>query len=237
MVCALLALCIPVGFWVRGKTEPRTMHCQSNFAARQKKRKAITGMRGVTVDTILSYDWLQELVKSIDVGYLHPLVDCKSPASRIRRNMEDLLLLMAKRALSTPHLWNSLSRLNGEEGHFRWALGGDGAPLNKSFNLMVVLLSLVNLGRRIGSPQENVILAAGASEELHPIWSDVHHHECHQWSLGMVGKTYKICGMQCSFAPYLVLADMKRLAHFAGELPDSATYFSTFADASTSTLE
>ena len=143
---------------------------------------------------------------------------------------------MARRALTVPHLKAELKWLNSDPGHFQFALGGDGAPINKAKNLTMIMVSFLNSGKRVGSPSENFVLAAGEAEELDPVWLEVVRQAVAE-AAEIAGRRYTVCGMECRFTARLVPADMKWLAHFPGELPNSATYFSTFAYVSLSEMQ
>ena len=109
--------------------------------------------------------------------------------------------------------------------------GGDGAPIDKVNGLTMITVSFLNSGKSISSPSENFILAAGDAGELDPVWLEVVREAVAEGET-IARKTYTVCGMECRFTPRLFPADQKWLAHFAGELPNSATYFSSFADVS-----
>ena len=128
-------------------------------------RSTIHVMPDVAVDYILSYDRLQGHLRSIDVGVLRPLpeVDGATPVDGLRRSLESLLLIMAGRVWSAPHLREALSWPQGE-GHFPYPLGGDGAPLNKSNDITLMMVSFLNSGaRELGSGE----VAPGA-EKMSP---------------------------------------------------------------------
>ena len=95
----------------------------------------------------------------------------------------------------------------------------------------MVMVSLLNSGKRVGSPSENFVLAAGDAGELNPVWKEVVKEAVAEGERN-ARKTYTICGMECRFTPRLVPADQKCLVHFAGELQNSATYYCSYADVS-----
>ena len=210
------------------------------FCQQKHRKTAVEVTKGVHVDRPLSYDQLQCFMKTVDTGTVLPLPnlpDGNTPNVKgARRSLEDLLLLMAHRCLTVPYLKSELTWLNKEPGHFQYALGGDGAPVNKANNLTMIMVSFLNSGKRVGSPSENFVLAAGDASEVHPVWLEVVRLAVAE-GCRMAEKQYAICGMTCRFTPRLVPADQKWLAHFAGELPNSATFFSTFADVSTKEMQ
>ena len=119
-----------------------------------------------------------------------------------------------------PHLKAELKWLNSDPGHFQFALGGDGAPINKAKDLTMIMVSFLNSGKRVWSPPENFVLAAGEAEELDPVWLEVVRQAVAE-AAETAGRRYTVCGMECRFTAQLVPADMKWLAHFSGELPNS----------------
>ena len=135
------------------------------------RRSSIQVMPNVAVDRMLSYDSLQRYIKTIDIGVLQslPHVAGEVDVNGLRRPLLDLLKIMAERVLSTPHLRKTLNWLGKEEGHFQFAIGGDGAPVNKADDITIIMVSFLNSGSRVGSPNENFLLAAGSGSELHPV--------------------------------------------------------------------
>ena len=210
------------------------------YSQTKKKQVAIEVMEGVHVDKPLSYDSLIRFIKTVNIGSLHPLPSLPGKSGPgfqgARRSLEELLVMMARRALSVPHLRQELKWFNGEEGHFLYALGGDAAPIDKANDLSMIMVSLLNSGKRTGSPTENFVLAAGNSGEQDEVWVQV-IREAVQEAETVQGKNYEICGLTCRFTPRLVPCDMKCLAHFAGELTNAATYFSTFANVDMLSIE
>ena len=51
-----------------------------------------------------------------------------------------------------------LSWLGGEVGEFKVAIGGDGAPFGKWDESMSWLVSFLNVGARVASPNDNFLL-------------------------------------------------------------------------------
>ena len=172
------------------------------FGMQRKKRIPIEVSPGQRVDEPLSYDRLQAFLKTVNMPDVHPLpvLPNGEPSSVKggRRSLEDLLLMMAERALSVPHLKEGLTWLNSTEGHFQYALGGDGAPVDKVKDLTMVMVSLLNSGKRVGSPSENFVLAAGDAGELNPVWKEVVKEAVAEGER-IAQKTYTICGMECRF--------------------------------------
>lgn len=88
------------------------------YSLQHRRKLPIQSLPGVGVDRILSYDRLQAAIKMVDVGTLLPLPAMQGETiPGIQRQMDELLKLMAERALTTPYLRDSLSWLNGRKGH------------------------------------------------------------------------------------------------------------------------
>ena len=205
-----------------------------------KKKVAIKLQGGLTVDKPLSYEEVQSVIATPNTCAIHPLPHLPSGelpnAKGAQRSLDDLLLMIAKRALTVPHPREELSWLNSEEGHFQYALGGDSAPVNKAKDLTMVMVSVLNCGSCVGSPSENFVLAAADTSELDPVWEEV-VRQAEVQGQEIAGESYNLCGTRCRFTPRLVSADQKWLAHLAGELTNSATFFTTFADVSNNKMQ
>ena len=127
----------------------------------------------------------------------------------------------------------------GDPNTFHIAIGGDGAPFGKDDTACSWLVSFLNIGQSILSRNENFLLfGANCSENSLPVKRFV--GKLVQDMKQIEGKTYSV---QCKGEPIevkFVFAelpnDMKMIAFPAGELTNSATYFSTFADVNTSNL-
>ena len=127
------------------------------------------------LDHPLSYDQLQAFIQTVNSSRVLPLPNLpgRTTVKGARRSLEDLLLMMARRALTVPHLKAELKWLNSKPGHFQFALGGDGVPTNKAKDLTMITVRFPNYGKRVRSPSENFVLAAGEAEEQDPVWLEV----------------------------------------------------------------
>ena len=108
---------------------------------------------------------------------------------------------------------------------FVLAISGDGAPGAGTS----ILISFINTGKRIASSKENFLLFGGHVEEnsvcvsefLKILFNDIQFLE---------SKVFNICGQNVEFELGEISLDMKMLTFVAGELSNSATYFSSFAN-------
>lgn len=115
-----------------------------------------------------------------------------------------------------------------------FAIGGDGAAVGQADEEMTLwCISLLNLGRHVGSADDNFLLVAAMSAEDHPILLSYAHQlviEVEQ----VKDKQFTIIGMFCTFEYKLLPVGMKWLAKYAGELGNSTRYFTSFGNVCTS---
>lgn len=210
----------------------------------QRRRLSFGG--GVPIPKVLPYKDLMDKVSSIDIGELLPVNDLLSnnlPLSEhvdgVYRNLETLLLSLAKFYLDTDPFRKADEKLRwfgSEVGHFRVAVGGDGAPFGKWDEATSWLVSFLNVGPRIASPNDNFLLFGANCKENH----EVVHKFCKHLSENSATieqSTYNVGDVQVKFTFDLLPSDMKFLAFINGELSNSATYFSSFANAKSDDLK
>ena len=97
------------------------------------------------------------------------------------------------------------------------------------------MVSFLNAGSRVASPNDNFLLFGANCKEDHKVvelftkllMSDVQKIE---------SKVYTVLGIEVSFSFELVPSDMKFTAFLNGELSNAATYFSSFANVSHSDI-
>ena len=111
------------------------------------------------------------------------------------------------------------------------AIGGDGAPFGNWVESMSWLVSFLYVGPRVASPYDNFLLFGAKCKEDHACVK----HLTQQFSSKVEAiekKTYTVSEKQETFTLELVPSDMKFLAFLNGELNNTATYFSSFANVS-----
>jgi hypothetical protein len=114
------------------------------------------------------------------------------------------------------------------------SIGGDGAPFGKDDTACVWLVSFLNTGKAFLSSNENFLLfGANCSENCIPVSRFL--KKLHQDIQDIEKKTFSIQFNDNKFVDVkFVFAelpnDMKMLSFIAGELSNSAKYFSSFAD-------
>ncbi len=121
------------------------------------------------------------------------------------------------------------------EGSFKVALSADGAPFGKHNKATAWLVSFLNVGDRIASCDESHLICGANCSEEHP--SMIAYGKQLRADIERVEqKSYSVEGIEVSFTFELIPADMKWLAFISGELPNSAKYFSSFANVSTNEI-
>ena len=199
---------------------------------------------GVLLPELLPYKDLMKFIKTIDIGVLKPIPQAEQIENQDDPNVTDevssffldleaRLLQLADLYLSIHKITPILSWFGKAPGTFLVAIGADGAPFGKESEATAWLVSFLNLGNRIASCDDNFLLLGASCKEDHPamisymyatqIWGEIALIE---------SKAYQIQGhdITIKFKFELVPSDMKWLATFSGELSNSATYPSSFAN-------
>ena len=185
---------------------------------------------GVRIDRILSYKQLVEHIKKEDIGVLQPLPEVPgTPTVKgLCRPLKSLVTVMADLFLNNKRMASTLKWFD-EPYTFHYAIGGDGAPYGRGDTTLTIwCVSFLNRGRHIGSPQDNFLLAVAACDESHPAM--IRYAQCLQDEVKALDDVVEVAGHPCKFVCGLLPVDMKFLATYAGELPNSATFFSSFAN-------
>ena len=172
-------------------------------------------------------------MEEINIGTLHSVEDlCENSDDKINgfyRNLQEYLPRLAEFYLKV-YKEDDFDWF-GSPFTFKVAIGGDGAPFGKNDQSCAWLVSFLNIGKRFLSSEDNfLIFGANCSENctavekyVSNILSDMSYFEKNIFSIN--GKNVKF---EFSELPN----DMKMLCFLAGELSNSAKYFSTFANVS-----
>ena len=210
-------------------------------------RKHIEFVKKIPVPRLSTYQKLMARVNQINIGDLYDVKEvlCQGLSEEYQvkgkfRNLQQLLLKMAQFYLSIhKYRKDKLDWFGEDEGAFKVAIGGDGAPFGKDDQAVAWLVSFLNCRTRVCSPAENFLLfGANCSEDCEP----VHRYTTllREEMTATEGKSYsvEVEGNQVgvSFHFELLPNDMKYLAFLGGELTISATYFSPFSDISKSEI-
>jgi len=91
------------------------------------------------------------------------------------------------------------------------------------------LVSFLNVGPRVASPNDNFLLFGANCKEDHKVVTRFTKKIAADIE-GIEKKTYTVMGKDVTFSYDLLPGDMKFLAYINGELSNSAKYFSSFAN-------
>ena len=203
-------------------------------------KQRITFGFGIPIPRPLAYKELMHNIAQIDIGELISVRDtlCATlpPEQRVAgvyRELETMLLSLSKFYLETDPIRKDSEKLIwfGEKGAFKVSVGGDGAPFGKWDESMSWLVSFLNVGARVASPNDNFLLFGANCKEDHPAVRQFTKQLASQIE-EIEKKTYTVSGVQVTFSFELVPSDMKFLCFINGELNNSAYYFSSFANVS-----
>jgi len=191
------------------------------------------------------YTTLSNKIQQIDIGNVipvHPSLTDGSPNSEIDgmyRNVDQFALRLAKFYLTVNigrkdklKQFNHFKKKDNNSYLFNIALGGDGAPISGC----VFLISFINVGDRIASSSENFLIFGANVDEtsslvrnfIKKLLGDIKYLENNIFDI-ITSEGVKKVEFTLSELPN----DMKMLAFLAGELSNSARYFSTFGDVHT----
>jgi hypothetical protein len=150
------------------------------------------------------------------------------------RDIEDLLVKLAKFYINH----GKYNLLTFEQPNiFHIALGGDGAPFGRDDSACSWLVSFLNIGM-LSSNEKFLLLKANCAENCLPVkhflgklMTDIKQSQSFSYSILAKGESIDV-----KFVFAELPNDMKMLAFLAGKLTNSATYFSTFAEADKESL-
>ncbi len=229
---------------IMGRDKYRSVYKASSFKQVSKRKHAARiNVANCPIPKLVPYHRLMSFIKSIDIGKLHSVreelcegLDESEKVNGCYRDIEELVLKLAEFYLNSDK-YNVLTF--DEPNKFYIALGGDGAPFGKDDTACSWLVSVLNIGQGILSSNENYLLfGANCAENclavtrfISKLISDIQHITNSTYSVLYKGKPITV-----KFVVRELPNDMKMLAFLAGELTNSATYFSTFADVSKDNL-
>ena len=217
------------------------------FKLNESKRSWSRLENGVFIPKLLDYKALMKFIRSDDIGVLKAIPsaetegddDSSESSATVRHgisgcyvDLEWHLLQVAKFYLSINKTIPMLEWFGRAPGTFFVAVGGDGAPFGKENQATSWLISFLNVVTHVANCDDNfLILGANCSEE-HPAMIKYAKQLCTEIEC-IESKVYSIQGhedIQVRFCFELVPSDMKFLATVSGELSNSATFPSTFAN-------
>ena len=203
-----------------------------------RKANKSTSFQDNKAVNFVPYISLADFINEIDIGNIYDvntlLVDggVDSDVKGVDRNPKEYILRFAEFYLNIDqHRIDKLRtfvyfrKKDQESFLFVLAIGGNGAPgSGTSF-----LVSFLNVAQRIASSAENFLLFGANVEETSRlirafVLKLVADIKC------LESQVFKIASIKVEFKFDELPNDMKILAFLAGELTNSATYFSTFAN-------
>jgi hypothetical protein len=225
---------------VIGKRKYRKLYRDSAYKVNnQRKQTARISVASCPVPRLVPYNKLMPFIKSISIGTLFEVKDlCSGMDDKVSgcyRSLKETLIFLAKFYLNKTSGYDLI--WFDEPNTFHIALGGDGAPFGKDDTSCAWLVSFLNIGRGVLSSNENfLIFGANCSENATPVLRYINFllseiKTVQQETFAIATNTDTI---DVKFKISELPNDMKMLAFLAGELTNSAKYFSSFADVSTS---
>ena len=184
-------------------------------------KQRITFGFGIPIPRPLAYKDLMHKIAEIDIGELisvrYTLCATLPPEQKVAgvyRDIEKMLLTLSKFYLETDPMRKDGEKLSwfGEKSAFKVAIGGDGAPFGKWDESMSWLVSFINVGARVASPNDNFLLFGANCKEDHPAVILFTRHLSSKIE-DIEKMTYTVLGMQVTFSFELIPSDMKFLFH------------------------
>lgn len=118
------------------------------------------------------------------------------------------------------------------EGTLLVVFGGDGCPFGKNESACSFLVSFLNKGKRVASRSEHFIVFDGKVQE-----TSLHVKKCINFLCKQIAdlqsRVFEINDLHVTFHFEELPNEMKMLAMLGGELSNSTTYFSSFANLTT----
>ena len=206
---------------------------------RGRGKTSIKFMPNCPIPKLLTYNKLVSEVRKIDIGNVYNVKedffadDEDENVSGCYGDLREYLPRLAAFYLTMQKSRKAALKWFGEtEGTFLIAFGGDGCPFGKHESACSFLVSFLNIGKRVASSSDNFLVFGANLEESSIIVKRYVQSVCKQMA-DLEGKVFEINGLHVNFRFEELPNDMKMLAMLGGELSNSATYFSTFANVST----
>ena len=228
---------------VMGKKKYRSTYKASAYKQLPSKKAVRTTVANCQIPRLVPYNKLMPFIKTIDIGKLYSVHEtlCEGLEEQCKvngcyRDLEELIIRLAKFYLTNGY---KLHTFNNESNTFHVSLGGDGAPCGKDDSATAWLVGFLNIGQGILSSNENFLLfGANCTENCLPvtrfvakILTDIQHIEKTIYPIVCNDTTINV-----KFVFSELPNDMKMLAFLGGELSNSATFFSSFADVCNSNI-
>ncbi|KAJ7361954.1 hypothetical protein OS493_014602 [Desmophyllum pertusum] len=203
-----------------------------------QSKERITFGFGIPIPRPLAYSALMQKIAEINVGETISVRDtlCSTlpmdqKVDGVYRDLETMLITLSQFYFERDGFRKDNDKLNwfGEkEGTFKVAIGGDGAPFGKWDESMSWMISFLNIGPRVASPNDNFLLFGANCKEDHPAVKQFTKQLASKIN-AIEKKTHTVSEKEVTFTFELIHSDMKFLAFLNGELNNAASYFSSFA--------
>ncbi|PFX15417.1 hypothetical protein AWC38_SpisGene20362 [Stylophora pistillata] len=192
---------------------------------------------------LFAYNKLVSEVQKLDIGKVYSVKETRKiffsdndddeNVSACYRDLREYLPCLVAFYLTMQNARKDALKWFGEtEVTFLVAFGGDGCPFGKNESACSFLVSLLYVGKRVASSSDNFLVFGANIEESSIIAKRYVQSVCKQIA-DLEGKVFEINGLHVNFQFEELPNDMKMLAMLGGELSNSSTYFSTFANVST----
>lgn len=212
----------------------------STKASRRKRggRTSLCIMHKCAVPKLSPYSKLIGYINQIDIGKIYSVEEEFSTfladdevIHGSFRDLREFLPRLAKFYLRIKNKHHEALKWFGKtDGTFLVAFRGDGCPFGKNKSACSFLVSILNVGKRVASSADNFLtFGANCESESCAVVQNYVKSVCKQIS-DLEGKVFDVDGIHVTFKFSELPNDMKMLALLAGELPNSAKYFSTFAN-------
>ena len=216
---------------IMGKRKYQAVNVATSMKASRKRRDktAITFMPNCRVPKLLTYNNLISEIKKIDIGHIYSVKETFSSYFNENTNgcytdLREYLPRLASFYLNNKQ--DALKWFGQTEGNFLVAFGVDGCPFGKNENACSFLVSFLNVSKRVASSSDNFLVFGANVEETSAVVGKYVQQVCKQ-IIDIQGKVIEINGLHVTFRFEELPNDMKMLAMLSGELPNSATYFSS----------
>jgi len=229
---------------VMGKKKYRSVYKDSSYRHTKVKKGTKKSVRikvnHCPLPRLVPYHKLMPFIKSIDIGSLYSVRETlceglpeEENVDGVYRKLPEMLARLAEYYLNQDQY--ELTWFNGETNCFYVSLGGDGAPFGKDDTACAWLISFLNIGRGVLSSNDNFLLFGGNCSEncdvmtrfIRNLMQEISEVETQTFSVNCNGSSVEV-----KFCFSELPNDMKMLCYLAGELSNSARYFSTFGNVS-----
>ena len=151
----------------QGRSALVMKHTEKTTKKGSPSKQRITFGFGIPIPRPVAYKDLIHKITEIDIGELisvrETLCATLPPEQKVAgvyRDLEKMLLILSKFYLETDPM--------RKDDAFKVAIGGDDAPFGKWDESMSWLVSFINVGARVASPNDNFLLFGANCKEDHP---------------------------------------------------------------------